>query len=89
MLRRCHTFLEPGGTVYVELPDGEAAARDPDGPDREEFFIEHLWAFSPRSLELLAERAGFAADRVERIREPSDKYTLFGFLTPSEGATGP
>jgi len=81
MLRRCHSFLEPGGTAYVEVPDGEAAAADPDGQDREEFFIEHLWAFSPRSLELLAEHAGFATDRVERLREPSDKYTLYAFLS--------
>jgi SAM-dependent methyltransferase len=80
MLDRSRRFLASDGVVYVELPDGEAAAADPDGPDREEFFIEHLWAFSPRSLELLAQRARFAADRVERIREPSGKYTLFAFL---------
>jgi SAM-dependent methyltransferase len=80
MLRRCRRFLAPDGTVYVEVPDGEAAAADPEGSDREEFFIEHLWAFSPASLEHLAEKAGFAADRVERIREPSGKYTLFAFL---------
>ncbi len=45
LARTCH-FLEPGGSVYVEVPDGPGAAADPDGPDREEFFIEHLHAFS-------------------------------------------
>lgn len=83
MLARCLLFLEPGGTVYIEVPDAAAAA-DPDGPDREEFFIEHLWAFSLDSLALLADRAGFETRRAESVREPSDKYTLFAFLSPCE-----
>ena len=58
MLGRTREFLAEGGVVYVELPDGEAAAADPDGPDREEFFIEHLHVFSMSSMSLLADRAG-------------------------------
>jgi SAM-dependent methyltransferase len=86
MLERCHPFIAPGGTVYVEVPDGELASADPDGADREEFYIEHLWAFSATSLSLLADRAGFVTRRLERVREPSDKYTLFAFLEPGQGA---
>jgi SAM-dependent methyltransferase len=81
MLARVHEHLAPGGAVYVELPDGEAAARDPDGQGREEFFIEHLYVFSPASLALLARRAGFDVQRLERLREPSGKYTVYAFLT--------
>lgn len=78
MLARSRSNLNAGGTVYVELPDGEAAVAD--GPGREEFFIEHLWAFSMPSLCLLAARAGLMVTRAERLREPSGKYTLFAFL---------
>ena len=80
MLARSVNLLRPGGAVYVEVPDGELAARDPDGPNREEFFIEHLCAFSMTSLCLLADRAGFVPVRAERLREPSGKYTLYAFL---------
>jgi SAM-dependent methyltransferase len=82
MLARVRDHLEPGGAVYVELPDGEAAAEDPDGKGREEFFIEHLYVFGPASLALLARRAGFGVQRLERLREPSGKYTVYAFLTP-------
>lgn len=81
MLARARAALAPGGAVYVEVPDGEAAADDPDGPEREEFTIEHLHVFSPASFALLAARAGFSPLRVERLREPSGKYTLAGFLS--------
>lgn len=83
MLRRAATWLETDGVVYVELPDGEAALRDPEeGPDREEFFVEHYDAYSPASLALLARQAGFDAVDIERLREPSGKYTLRAFLAP-------
>lgn len=79
MLARTAGLLAPGGLIYVELPDGEAALKD--SPGREEFFIEHYCAFSAASLALLAWRAGLSADLIERVREPSTKYTLRGFLT--------
>jgi SAM-dependent methyltransferase len=80
MLARAHEHLDAGGSVYVELPDGEAAQDDPDGFGREEFFIEHLHVFSFTSLSVLADRAGFRARRIERLREPSGKYTLWALL---------
>lgn len=79
MLSRAHDVLAEGGLVYLELPDGEMAARD--GPAREEFFIEHHHVFSFASVAMLATRAGFDATCVERLREPSSKYTLRAFLT--------
>lgn len=81
MLARTARFLADGGLVYVELPDGDAAAAE--GPGREEFFIEHLHVFSPASLAMLAARAGFSPLRIDRIREPSTKYTLCAFLEPA------
>ena len=58
MLARARDFVAHGGVVYVEVPDGEAAAEE--GAAREEFFVEHLHVFSAASLALLADRAGFA-----------------------------
>lgn len=79
MLAKSADYLAAGGFVYVEVPDGEAAATH--GPEREEFFIEHHHVFSPASLAMLAQRAGFQARLIERLQEPSTKYTLRGFLT--------
>jgi 2-polyprenyl-3-methyl-5-hydroxy-6-metoxy-1,4-benzoquinol methylase len=80
MLARSVEYVAPGGFVYVELPDGEAAAEE--SLVREEFFVDHHHVFSPMSLRLLAERAGFEVLELERLREPSSKYTLRAFLVP-------
>ena len=77
LLAHARKFLKPAGFVYIELPDAAALA---DGKDREEFFIEHHHVFSPASLALLAGHAGFAPLAIERLREPSGKYTLRAFL---------
>ncbi len=79
-LAKSAKHLNPGGFVYVEVPDGEAAVHE--GPGREEFFIEHHHVFSAASLALLATRAGFNVQVIERLHEPSTKYTLRGFLIP-------
>ncbi|SHL53910.1 Methyltransferase domain-containing protein [Bradyrhizobium lablabi] len=81
MLRRARQFVAPGGFVYLELPDGEAAAEAGEG--REEFFVEHLHIFSFVSIAMLADRAGFRPIVVERLQEPSTKFTLRAFLVPS------
>jgi hypothetical protein len=60
------------------VPDGDGALSE--GPHREEFFIEHLHIFTIGSLRLLAGRAGFVARRIQALREPSGKFTLFAFL---------
>lgn len=78
MLGKALPLLARGGFVYVELPDGEAAVRE--GPGREEFFIDHHHAFSMASLAHLVCAAGFVLCRSERLREPSGKYTLRGYL---------
>jgi SAM-dependent methyltransferase len=81
MLARARPLLRPDGFAYIELPDALAAV---DGPGRQEFFIDHFHVFSPASLALLAERAGFRPLTIERLREPSGKYTLRGFIEPAE-----
>ena len=78
MLRRAAGHVAPGGFVYVEVPDGERAALA--GPEREEFFVDHWHVFSAASLALLAQHAGFRTLALERLREPSGKFTLRAFL---------
>lgn len=81
MLSRAARLLADGGCIYIELPDGEAAAEH--GPGREEFFVEHLHVFSMASMALLANHAGLRVVRAERLFEPSTKYTLFAFCEPA------
>ncbi|MDP6953390.1 MAG: class I SAM-dependent methyltransferase [Alphaproteobacteria bacterium] len=78
MLARAGDWLNERGVVYVELPDAEAALAD--SPAREEFFIEHYAAYSVASLAMLAWQAGLRAERIERLRECSGKYSLAAFL---------
>jgi SAM-dependent methyltransferase len=85
LLRRASELLDPAGFIYVELPDVAAAV---DGPGREEFFIEHHHVFSPGSFVLLAQGAGLSPLVIERLREPSGKYTLRGFLVRPRIAAG-
>lgn len=81
MLARAKPLLAPEGFVYFEVPDGEAAASE--GPGREEFFIEHHHVFSSASATLLAVRAGFKPLLTQSLCEPSSKFTLRVFATPS------
>lgn len=78
MLAAALPLMADRGFLYIEVPDVAAAAA---GPGREEFFIEHHHVFSPASLTLLIERARFALAMLERLREPSGKYTLYAFAT--------
>jgi hypothetical protein len=79
MLIKSRDYLDTKALVYIELPDGEEAAKI--GKSREEFFIDHWHAFSLASLSLLAERASFKLLLSERLLEPSGKFTLRGFLS--------
>ncbi|WP_459934501.1 class I SAM-dependent methyltransferase [Fundidesulfovibrio butyratiphilus] len=78
LLAACRARLKPGGAVYVALPDGEAALAQ-KGPQRQEFFIDHVTVWSPGATECLIRAAGFTPGESGRLREPSGKFTLFAF----------
>lgn len=78
MLAAARSLLSAGGFIYVEVPDAEGAALH--GPGREEFFIEHHHVFSASSTAMMADRAGLITLVVERLREPSGKFTLRAFF---------
>lgn len=79
MLAKAREILADDGIIYVEIPDGDLAARD--GKGREEFFVEHLHVFSLLSTAMVCERAGFDVLNIERLKEPSTKYTIRAFLS--------
>ncbi len=81
MLKKSRDHLNDNGFVYIELPDGEAALKE--GFDREEFFIDHYHVFSLASVAILSKLAGFRVKEIERVREPSKKFTLRAFLIKS------
>lgn len=78
MLRKAKGLLALGGFVYIELPDGTMAKED--SLQREEFYIEHLHVFSIASVAVLAEQAGFVVREIQRVIEPSSKYTIRAIL---------
>lgn len=83
MLTKAGGLLVQRGVVYLEVPDGDAAMAF--GLEREEFFIEHLHVFSPASVAAMIARAGLSLLRLDRLHEPSDKYTLAAFAAPAAG----
>lgn len=80
-------LLEPQGMVYLELPDGEAA--EAEGKEREEYLLGHIHVFSFASFSLLVMHSGLTLNYVERVREPSGKFTLRGFATRKNNSDNP
>lgn len=80
MLERTAENLRGDGFVYVEVPDGETAERA--GKERQEFGLAHVNVFSASSLALAVTRAGYRIEDLERVVEPSGKYTLLAFAVP-------
>ncbi len=77
-LKKYLNNLKKNGYIYIELPNIDAR-EDQVGYDREEFFIEHHHVFSEISLILMLTKLNLKILKVEKIVEPSSKYTLFCF----------
>ena len=77
MLSLCVNILKPISFIYIELPDTSASE---EGPEREEFSVDHYHVFTIESCALLAEKTGFSVQEARRIREPSGKYSLYAFI---------
>ncbi|MBD1153495.1 class I SAM-dependent methyltransferase [Pelagibacterales bacterium SAG-MED24] len=76
-LKKSLKFLKKNGLVYIEVPDSNAKKK---GKFSEEFCLDHLQIYSIVSLINIAKSIGLFPLRVERIVEPSGKYTVFGFF---------
>lgn len=64
-LEQIARVLEPGGLVYIEVPDVTAFADWPNAP-YQDFSTEHLIFFSPSSLTTAMKRAGFSVVWLEQ-----------------------
>ena len=79
-LTKAGRILKKTGFIYLEVPDGETAILE--GQNREEFFIDHHHVFSAASLVFMITNAGLTLVRLERLQEPSGKFTFVAFAVP-------
>ncbi|HET8650645.1 MAG TPA: N-acetylneuraminate synthase family protein, partial [Gemmatimonadales bacterium] len=82
LLGQARSLLATGGTVYLELPDGELALEHGRLSERQEFFAEHLAVYTRSAVERLVGNAGFRAIETASLHEPSGKCTVYAFLEP-------
>lgn len=76
LLKRSVKYLNENGVLYMEVPSTDAIV---EGPEREEFHIDHLHVFSLKSAKELLSRAGLYCFDSGSIIEPSGKYTIYCF----------
>jgi len=81
VLKQAIDCLSDKDMIYIELPDGENALKNGTAWEREEFFAGHYTAFTSLSLNYLVDNAGLDIIDYASIHEPSDKYTIYAFLT--------
>lgn len=77
MLKKIKKIMNNDGYLYIEVPDIAAAKQ---GKNREEFHIDHLHVFSKKSLLNLSNQIKLKKLILKSIKEPSGKYTIFGFF---------
>ena len=70
--------LKKHGFIYLEVPDIDAI-KDKIGKNREEFLMGHYHVFSKKSLRTLINACKIKTLKLESIRDPSGKYTIFSF----------
>lgn len=79
LLKESIKKLRINGIVYIEVPDELASKK---GKERGEFGLEHYHVFSISSLNNLIEISGFKTIKIERIVDPSGKFTIYAFIKP-------
>ena len=74
VLNKIKYILRPDGFIYIEVPDGEAAAKK--GLHRQEFFLEHHNIFSKKSIKIFLEKLNLKIHKIKKLKEINGKYTL-------------
>lgn len=81
ILKHVRSLLKPGGILYVELPDGTVPAIEKNMVDHSEFFLDHYTTFNLKSFKYLIGESGFNLLESKQIKDPSGKYTIYGFAS--------
>ena len=71
--------LKKNGYIYIEVPDADSASQTKNGKHREEFYVDHLHIFSLKSLTNCLTKSKFNLLEINKIFEPSGKYTIYAF----------
>ena len=71
--------------IYLELPDVLSFYKD--GPNNEAFGYGHYSVYSPASLDILCQKAGLETCMIDRVIEPSGKFTIYGFFVLNKKST--
>ena len=74
LLKKISTFMTKKTFLYLEIPDPISAKKL--GKNREEFLMGHINIFSHISISMLLEELNFNLIILNRIREPSGKFTM-------------
>lgn len=72
-----HKIVKKNGYIYIELPD--VFSYRFSGNKSDAFASGHYTVYSPKSLSWLLERCGFDILTLDRVLEPSNKFTIFAF----------
>jgi SAM-dependent methyltransferase len=80
-------LLTADGFLYIELPD--VLSFYVDGPNNEAFGYGHYVVYSPLAMTILAKQAGFEILAMNRVVDPSTKFTLYAFLDVEESRKTP
>lgn len=83
LLQQAGRLLASNGFVYIELPD--VISHELDGDSNEAFASGHHMVYSPEAAGHLARQAGLASVELQRVQEPSGKWTLLMLLRPAAG----
>ena len=59
------------------MPDSKVKIK---GKFRDEFCADHLHLFSEQSLSILIQNTNLETILIERVIDPSGKFTIFGFF---------
>jgi SAM-dependent methyltransferase len=79
IVRQIKTLLNPGGVVYIEVPD--LVCYSLFGADAPEFGVEHLSIWSPQALICLIHQSGLIDLQTARYHEPSGKISSVIYAT--------
>ncbi len=82
VMSEVYKALKNNGMVYLELPD--AISFYADGDSNEAFASGHYMVYDSSSVSYLFEKTGLKLMKLERLKEPSGKYTIYAIGIKSE-----